>query len=151
MRKLYYLKPDIQYALTRYFILLNICEFALLLILFYLVNSIAALSSHDVSVYIRFSTVFVGVLLLSGFNFWVGVRLSHRFTGPMVQVQRALEQALKGRYDTRIRLRDTDYLHEIGDGINALLEQLEQRRAQQISTTVRLESQNKYKTKYTGN
>jgi sensor histidine kinase YesM len=63
--------------------------------------------------------------MFTGFNFWYGVRLSHRIAGPMIQIQRVLEQALKSEFNTRIHLRSNDYLHEISDTLNLLLEKLE--------------------------
>jgi signal transduction histidine kinase len=53
------------------------------------------------------------------------MRLSHRIVGPMVQIQRVLERAIKGKYEARINLRTNDYLNEIADDINLLLEKLE--------------------------
>ena len=44
----------------------------------------------------------------------------------MVQIQRVLERALKGKYESRIKLRTDDYLHEIAEDINLLLEKLDQ-------------------------
>jgi len=75
--------------------------------------------------YVRFTMLLLIILVFTGFNFWYGVRLSHRIAGPMVQIKRVIDQALKGEYKSRIQLRSNDYLHEIGDELNTLLEQLE--------------------------
>jgi hypothetical protein len=54
------------------------------------------------------------------------MRLSHRIVGPTIQIQRVLERAIKGKYEARINLRTNDYLHELADDINLLLENLDQ-------------------------
>ncbi|MCK4894716.1 MAG: hypothetical protein KAT07_12145, partial [Calditrichia bacterium] len=87
--------------------------------------------SYDILLYIRFSIVFIMVLIISGFNFWFGTRLSHRIVGPMIQIQRVLEKALKGKYDSRIQLRSNDYLHEIAEDLNLLLEKLDGKRSKE--------------------
>ena len=43
----------------------------------------------------------------------------------MIQIQRVLEKALKGKYDSKIQLRSNDYLHEIAEDLNLLLEKLD--------------------------
>ena len=45
--------------------------------------------------------------------------------GPVVQINRTLDQAIEGQYKNRINLRSNDFLHEVGDKVNQLLDQLE--------------------------
>jgi len=125
MRKFYYLKPNIQYAFTGAFTLLGAVEIAVFTFLLYVVEHLNVHRSYDILLYVRFSIIFVMVLIISGFNFWFGTRLSHRIVGPMIQIQRILENALKGKYDSRIQLRSNDYMHEIAEGLNLLLEKLD--------------------------
>jgi signal transduction histidine kinase len=125
MRRFYYLKPNIQYAFTGAFTLLGAVEIAIFTFLLYIVEHLNVHRSYDILLYIRFSIIFVMVLVISGFNFWFGTRLSHRIVGPMIQIQRVLEKALKGKYDSRIQLRSNDYLHEIAEDLNLLLEKLD--------------------------
>jgi methyl-accepting chemotaxis protein len=130
MRKFYYLKPNIQYAFTGAFTLLGAIEIAVFTFLLYIVEDLNVHRSYDVLLYIRFSIVFIMVLIISGFNFWFGTRLSHRIVGPMIQIQRVLEKALKGKFDSRIQLRSNDYLHEIAEDLNLLLEKLNDKETQ---------------------
>jgi len=125
MRRFYYLKPNIQYAFTSFFALLAAIEIVLFGLFLYVVEHLNIYYSNDIMLYIRFSILLLILLIFTAFNFWYGVRLSHRIAGPMIQIKRVLEQALKGEYKTRIQLRSNDYLHEIGDELNLLLEQLE--------------------------
>lgn len=131
MRKFYYLKPNVQYSFTSFFALLTAIEIVLFGLTLYVVEQLSRHYTYDVMLYVRFSTILLVVLVFTGFNFWYGVRLSHRIAGPMIQIQRVLEQASKGNYKVRIQLRSNDYLHEIGDGLNALLERLEKQQKTQ--------------------
>ena len=131
MRKFYYLKPNIQYAFTGAFTLLGAVEIAIFTFSLYVVEHLNVHRSYDILLYIRFSIVFIMVLIISGFNFWFGTRLSHRIVGPMIQIQRVLEKALKGKYDSRIQLRSNDYLHEIAEELNLLLEKLDGKRSKE--------------------
>jgi signal transduction histidine kinase len=126
MRKFYYLKPNIQYAFTGAFTILSAVEIAIFIVIISVVEQLSINRSYDVLLYIRFSIIFLIILIISGFNFWFGMRLSHRIVGPMIQIQRVLERAKKGKYESRINLRTHDYLHEIAEDINLLLEKLDQ-------------------------
>ena len=125
MRRFYYLKPSIQYAFTSFFALLAAIEIIIFGLLLYVVEHLSIYYSYDMMLYIRFSILLMILLIFTGFNFWYGVRLSHRIAGPMVQIKRVLEQAAKGEFKSRIQLRSNDYLHEISDELNRLLEKLE--------------------------
>jgi signal transduction histidine kinase len=57
------------------------------------------------------------------------MRLSHRIVGPMIQIQRILERVLQGKYESRIQLRNTDYLHELAEDINKLIDDLENKQS----------------------
>lgn len=129
MRKYYYLKPNIQYAFTSAFTLLSAVEIALFTFLLYVFEHMNIHRSYDVLLYIRFSFIFFIVLVISGFNFWFGMRLSHRIVGPMIQIQRILERVLQGKYESRIQLRNTDYLHELAEDINKLIDDLENKQS----------------------
>jgi signal transduction histidine kinase len=125
MRKFYYLKPNIQYAFTGAFTILSALEIAVFTFIIYVIEQLSINRSYDELLYIRFSIIFLIILVVSGFNFWFGMRLSHRIVGPMIQIQRILERAIKGKYESRINLRTNDYLHEIAEDINLLLEKLD--------------------------
>lgn len=125
VRKFYYLKPNIQYSFTTFFAVLSAMEIVIFGLLLYIVENLNIHRSYDIMLYIRFSIVFFIILVFSGFNFWLGMRLSHRIVGPMIQIQRVLERAIKDDYSSRIHLRNNDYLHEISDKLNMLLEKLD--------------------------
>ena len=131
MRKLYYLKPKIQYAFTSFYTILTSVEILIFGFLLYVIENLNIHPSYDIMLYIRFSIILLVILIFTGFNFWYGVKLSHRFAGPVIQIQRALEQAFKGKYQIRIQLRSNDYLYEISDALNLLFEKLENQQDKQ--------------------
>ena len=138
MRKYYYLKPNIQYAFTSFYTMLTAIEIIAFGLVLYVVEGLNLHHSYDILLYIRFSIVLLVILIFTGFNFWYGMRLSHRIVGPMIQILRVLESATKGEYKSRIQLRTNDYLHEISDELNVLLEKLEnQQDKQKKSTTLK--------------
>ena len=130
MRKIYYLKPDIQNAFTNFFAVLTAVEIILFGVLIYVVDHLNINRPIDMLYYIRYTILFLIVLLFSVINFWIGLRLSHRIGGPIVNIQRILEQAQRGDYKARITLRSKDFLHEIADSVNLLLEKLETQQKQ---------------------
>ena len=125
MRRIYYVKPKIQNPITNYFVFLSAIEILIFIILIYFIEQYKSQIPADFVIYFRFGLILLTVLIFSLFNFWVGIRLSHKIAGPLVQVQRVLEFALRGEYETRIKLRSGDFLHEFGDNINSLLDKLE--------------------------
>jgi nitrogen fixation/metabolism regulation signal transduction histidine kinase len=136
MRKYYYLKPNIQYAFTSFYTMLTAIEIIAFGLVLYVVEGLNLHHSYDILLYIRFSIVLLVILIFTGFNFWYGMRLSHRIVGPMIQILRVLESATKGEYKSRIQLRTNDYLHEISDELNVLLKKLEEeQKSQKKSTT----------------
>ena len=136
MRKFYYLKPNIQYAFTSFYTMLTAIEIIAFGLVLYVIEGLNLHHSYDILLYIRFSIVLLVVLIFTGFNFWYGMRLSHRIVGPMIQILRVLESATKGEYKSRIQLRSNDYLHEIGDELNVLLEKLEAQTGKQKKSTI---------------
>jgi hypothetical protein len=50
------------------------------------------------------------------------VRFSNRFVGPMIRIQRAMEQHADGQDVQPIRLRDGDYWHDFAAAFNRILE-----------------------------
>jgi len=83
---------------------------------------------HDMAIYTQFA-VFIAVILgFSLVNLWLSTKLTHRFAGPLVQVQRTLNQARHGDYSARVNLRTNDSLHEFATEVNLLLQGLEDSR-----------------------
>ena len=54
------------------------------------------------------------------------MRYSHRIAGPSYRVLQALERIKRGKLDFRVKLRDGDELQDVADGVNDLLDWLEE-------------------------
>ena len=125
MRRLYYLKPNIQNSFTSVFTFITAIEILIFTAVIFITESYSKQIPVDFWIYYRFGYVLLSLLIFSAFNFWYGTRLSHKIAGPLIQIQRALDSAIKGNYKFRIRLRSGDLLHEVEEKLNALLEELE--------------------------
>lgn len=67
--------------------------------------------------------------VITGISVYYIVLHSHRIAGPAFRLERLLHEAAEGRRGFRVRLRRKDYLKRIADGLNELLESLEQKEA----------------------
>jgi HAMP domain-containing protein len=71
----------------------------------------------------------IGVLFASfiGVLFFVVFRMTHRYYGPLVSVQRFIESMEKGDYSKRCKIRTKDELHDLVDQLNSMADSLEKR------------------------
>ena len=58
---------------------------------------------------------------------WDAITFVHRFVGPLVRVRRGLQDLAAGQAIHPIKFRDGDYLPELRDDFNAMLESLQRR------------------------
>lgn len=54
------------------------------------------------------------------------VRYSHRIAGPSFRLLKSLERIRRGNLDFRVELRDGDELQDLADGVNRLMDWLEE-------------------------
>lgn len=59
--------------------------------------------------------------------FTVVFRLTHRYYGPLVSIERFVDQVLSGDYHVRCKIREKDELHALCAKLNAMAEALESR------------------------
>ncbi len=71
--------------------------------------------------------VFVLLLVLVPVMAWDTVRFSHRLVGPLVRFRTAMQELAAGEAVRPIKLRDGDYLTEMRDEFNQMLEELQKR------------------------
>ena len=69
--------------------------------------------------------VFFGIFLAA--MFLVVFRLTHRYYGPLVSIERFLDEIIEGRYGARIAIRSRDELQLLANKLNQLAVVLEQR------------------------
>lgn len=65
--------------------------------------------------------VFIGAMLTMIF------RLTHRYYGPLVSIERFVEQITAGDYKKRCKIREKDELHDLVQKLNHMAEQIEAR------------------------
>jgi hypothetical protein len=66
-------------------------------------------------------------LLLLPFAAWDAVKFCHKIVGPLVRVRATLQQMAAGEPVSLIRFREGDYLDELRDDFNAMLDALQRR------------------------
>lgn len=71
--------------------------------------------------------VVICLTLLVGVVIWDAIRFSHRLVGPLVRFRRTLQEMARGELVRPIKLRESDYLLELRDDFNAMLEALQRR------------------------
>ena len=71
----------------------------------------------------NFGPALIGAFLLLPLVLLDCLRLSNRFAGPMVRVQRAMKQLANGEKPSKIKLRDGDYWTDFVDDLNRVIDQ----------------------------
>lgn len=65
--------------------------------------------------------VFIAVL------FFVVFKLTHRYYGPLVSIERFVDQFARGDYSKRAKIREKDELHGLVEKLNHMADQIERR------------------------
>jgi signal transduction histidine kinase len=88
----------------------------------------AALNTLETSLTLRTAIwAFIGTsLILTPVLVWDSIKMSHRFVGPIVRMKAVIRGISEGKYQT-IKLRESDYWHDIADELNRLQEKLKER------------------------
>ena len=69
--------------------------------------------------------VFVCLVVLVPVMAWDAIRFSHRLVGPMVRFRKTMQAIADGEAVRPIKLREGDYLTDLRDDFNKMLEQLQ--------------------------
>jgi hypothetical protein len=73
----------------------------------------------------NFGPALIGAFLLLPLVLLDCLRLSNRFAGPMVRIQRSLKQLANGEKATKIKLREGDYWSEFAEDLNRVIDKTE--------------------------
>jgi sensor histidine kinase YesM len=79
--------------------------------------------------------VIVCLLVLVPVMAWDTIRFSHRLVGPLVRFRKTMQAIAQGEAVRPIKLRDGDYLTELRDDFNLMLEELQKRGVAVIKPT----------------
>ena len=71
--------------------------------------------------------VIVCILILVPVMAWDAIRFTHRLVGPMVRFRATMQAIARGEPVRPIKLRDGDYLDDLRDDFNKMLEELQKR------------------------
>jgi hypothetical protein len=71
--------------------------------------------------------VIVCLLVLVPVMAWDTIRFSHRLVGPLVRFRKTMQAIAQGEAVRPIKLRDGDYLTELRDDFNQMLDELQKR------------------------
>lgn len=71
--------------------------------------------------------VFICVVILVPVMAWDAIRFTHRLVGPMVRFRATMQSIAKGEPVRPIKLRNGDYLEDLRDDFNKMLEELQKR------------------------
>ncbi len=66
-------------------------------------------------------------VLFTLLEFWIVFKLTHRYYGPLVSIERFVEEMTVGDYSKRVIIRRHDELHRLTGKLNAMAEALEHR------------------------
>lgn len=92
------------------------------------------LRAHLGSLWSQLGPGALSILLLLPMVLFDSVRLSHRFTGPMVRLRNTLQAAARGEKVERVRLRETDFWQDLANDVNGLLEHYDSLKPRQVPT-----------------
>ena len=59
--------------------------------------------------------------------FFIVFRLTHRYYGPLVSIERFVEEMIQGRYEARVSIRSKDELQDLVKKLNLLAEALDKK------------------------
>ncbi len=81
---------------------------------------------RDTMIYPFFAFVF-GAFVIGLFTIYLSIKLSNRVYGPLIPLQRHIDNLKQGMYSSRVILRRNDELTELRDSLNDLAAVLEAR------------------------
>lgn len=80
---------------------------------------------------IRIVVFFTAFLIVM---FGLAFHLTHRYYGPLVSIERFLDELIRGNYQSRVTIRNTDELQDLVRKLNELASNLEKRHPKEPKT-----------------
>ena len=130
-RRRWFIAPTLQLRFVRVILLIIIAIALLVLTSIYLTlwvtlttfelwdDPVTVALFKSVALCITIEMLVMAPLLLWGFT-WLGIRMAHRFAGPLIRVMSAIDQMKRGDFDIQITLRKDDGLTDLAEDINQL-------------------------------
>ncbi|MFH1407109.1 MAG: HAMP domain-containing protein [Candidatus Omnitrophota bacterium] len=71
-----------------------------------------------------YAVLFVCIILISPIIFIVAILFSHKIAGPLIRIERTLDEIGSGNFDVQIKLRKHDELKDLAETINNMASSL---------------------------
>ena len=81
---------------------------------------------RNVALFVTVELLVMAPFLLWAFT-WIGIRIAHRFAGPLIKIMVAIDQLTRGNFDVHLESRKDDALADLTDDINRLADSLRKR------------------------
>lgn len=127
-RKAAYVDPEVQGALARrisiHWLLYTALAATLVVGLKWMANPFIPLTDHVVAAWWTYGPIMLVLLCLAPVFVFDAVRLSNRFTGPVLRLRNATKQLANGHQPRKIKLRHGDFWSELADDFNQVVDRL---------------------------
>jgi nitrogen fixation/metabolism regulation signal transduction histidine kinase len=129
-RQTMYIDPVVQGQLIRRVLLHWICFVTTVLFTLILVESLTAHESNNTVEHLQSALsrhLFFFIVLATMLPLFVMdmVRISHRFSGPLLRIRQSFRTVANGGTFQPIRLREKDFLQDLTDDYNRMMEHLD--------------------------
>jgi hypothetical protein len=125
-RKIEYVDPEVQGALARQLALhwgmFLVIASVLVIGLKWMSNPFTPLGEHLIDAWWTYSPVLVVFVCLTPVFVFDSVKLSNRFTGPVMRLRKAIRELADGAKPRKIDLRDGDFWKDVASDFNRVIE-----------------------------
>lgn len=127
-RRQQYVDPEVQGALARRLALhwgIYLVVAAILVVgLQWMVNPFTPFSEHAATALKTYQPVLLVLICLAPIFVYDAIKLSNRFTGPMLRLRTGVRKLAGGERPEKIELRDGDFWQDVATDFNAAVEML---------------------------
>ncbi|TWT99617.1 hypothetical protein Pla108_05600 [Botrimarina colliarenosi] len=127
-RKAEYIDPEVQGALARrlsvHWLLFTVLACSLLVGLKWMSQPFMPVGDHLSEAWWTYGPVLLVLLCLAPVFIHDAIRLSNRFTGPMLRLRAATRQLAAGERPERITLREGDFWKDLAENFNQAVDRL---------------------------
>ena len=128
-RKSEYIDPEVQGALARrisiHWCLYTFLAAALIVGLKWMSHPFVPFTDHLIEAWWSYGSLFLVLLCLVPLFVYDAVKLSNRFTGPVLRLRNATRELADGKHPGKITLRDNDFWKDLADDFNRVVDRYE--------------------------
>ena len=128
-RKQKFVDPEVQGALARriglHWVLYTVVASFLVVGLKWLSDPFTPLSEHAIAAWWTYGPLLLVLLGLMPIFIYDAVKLSNRFTGPMMRIRKAARALASGETVQPLKFRDDDYWQELAEDFNRIVDRRE--------------------------